>query len=95
MKIPLRIIQQKTLSSDTKFSLLGGIKTLFWNLKILCTQRILGSGYGWYKTSSKVEIITDYSFQEIDGELKFIKTPSSADGYQTALEITQEINKEY
>ena len=51
--------------------------------------------YGWYKISSKVENVADYSLQEVDGELKFIKTPSSADGYQTALEITQEINEEY
>ena len=90
MKIPLRIIRQRRISGFSEFSIFEGVKTLFHNLKMLFTQRITGGGGGWHKSYGKTENITDYSLQEVDGELKFIKTPISLDGYQTVLEITQD-----
>ncbi len=93
MKIPLRIIQQKTLSSEKTFSVLEGVKILLFNISVLCTKKILAGSDGWYKTSeSSVEKISDYSLlMTKEGLLKFVETPSIAESHEVALEITQEV----
>jgi len=94
MKIPIRILQQKINNRIVKFSILKGIKTLLLNFKIICTQKLLTSGHGWYKLSEEAENINDFSLQEIGGELKFVKTPSSAKSNDTVLEITYIVDDE-
>ena len=91
MKIPLRVVQQRTLTKERNFSLLEGLKVLFSNLKIMCTKNILHSGDGWYKTSESVEKISDYSLLMTKEGLKFVETPSTAESHEVALEITQEV----
>ena len=92
MKIPLRIKQIEVMSSESKFSFWDGLQTLWFNLKMLFTHRIMVSGNGWQKTIEDSKVVDDISLvfatEDIRGTVaKFIKTPEGS--HDTALEITQ------
>lgn len=89
MNIPIRIKQYRILSSETKFSIREGLKTLWHNLKMLFTQRIVAGGNGWIKEDNCKVAINDFSIMWKDGKPKFTKTPKG--DKDIALEISQDI----
>ena|SRR3990167_9894494 len=93
MQIPIRIKQVQKLSSNTKFSILKGIKTFFSNIGKLFTYGLMTTEKGWYITNENVAVKTDVSLI-YDSETKtflFRNTPSG--DHEIALEISQTINQ--
>ena len=66
-----------------------GLETLLFNIKALCTHRILMGTHGWYDSTEESKKISDHSLIITPDGLKFIDTPEGE--HNVALEITQNI----
>ena len=91
MNIPIRIIQQKVLSRQKRFSILKGLRTILHNFKTLFTHKIVEDSSGWWVVTEDAKTIDDVSLMWANGKLDFMLTPPDAG--IAALEITQEVKE--
>ncbi|MFA5396189.1 MAG: hypothetical protein WC346_09305 [Methanogenium sp.] len=85
MNVPIRVKTVRRSNESIRFSIMSGIKTLFHNVYLLFTHRLLPSCNGWYVSSVDEEIVKDFSLVYDGDEIRFIKTP---EGASSGLEIT-------
>ena len=87
MNVPIRIKQYRENTVIEKFSLLSGLKMLWFNLKTLATYKMLRGTRGWYEVSESIDVVNDVSLIFKDDTAVFVKTPE--DIVSSALEISQ------